>query len=1214
MNKRLRLGAAAAASFLLVFLLQSRPAGGQACVENSGTVSETFQTGTNLDLPQCSAKLWYADDANPRDIMTLNKLGANFAVSQPASVPGWISVIAAGDFNLDGWIDYIGSSSEYSNALLFVRNDGVNGNIGTFVADLWIDGSTGNSSGIPTQGVGGAAIESGYHGSMTAGDYDGDGDLDFFYVTSVFNSPYTLVHVWLFENRLIHNGVNTGVLEFVRTDLTSAWRPLLKTLGWSSTGIVSLDLDGDGDVDMAYGNTEGKVFKITNTGSGKINASTFIVDYVMVETGWTGLGVSTISIAEFDESPGLDMIVGSCDYPELKYYRGDGLGGFEWLADFTDPTQDLYNNMYDGAATISLCDDFDGDGDIDLIIGTDNWCWNGVRGYPGQSGIATGYGGKCYYFKNGGNADFTVSLVFDGQVKTPKVYDFDCGMILDYNNDGQMDFLMADGNHTDYYYVFLNSIADVYNLKGVGLSTNLTPSLPGTQYAITRARFTIIDQGVIGSSATGLTVTYYLSNDDGFSWEYYGQFSGSAIANVTNQAWHDFHTFGSKLRWKAVLTAPDDAISGFGESSYETPSVDRLAIEYVYVERREYSRSSAAAAAIISGTRRKLIISSSFMFPGYEGQLRAYDVTDIGLASTGGSTLQTISTADPLSPTGRNVAAGGSILWDAGQLLAAREASDRTIFTAYKPSGTLTRIDFTEGNVNVLKSLLSDPNGDNAGLIRFVRGEDRTWKLGDILHSSPVLMGPPSGDAVALGSSYSDFAEANASRTPVIFIGANDGMLHCFDLASGDELWGFIPFNLIPKLKNMSVRDANGARLYNHDYFVDGTPTVGDAYINGRWRTVLMCGQGAGKGSTGAGGLNYYFALDVTDPNDPLPLWEAKDSATMGETWSVPAFGQVVSGTTPHWVAFVGSGYDNDTARIIGNRFYVIRLDTGAILKTLTVATDVNTSLSNKCPKPYPNIQVTVPGSPTAVDINRDGRTDYVYFGDLDGRLYRVPFTSTNANNWALQTIYTDRMSYPIITKPAVFPDPASGGLPLKILFGTGGDDRAPGDRTYAFIGLTDTGSKASVEWYIGNKDELGLAASLQTGEMATGEKIWSDPVISDRIVYFSSLMGSIENVNPCLNLAETGRLYARYVQTAAGCVIGESGLKSAGGSSIESLQLASKARRAVTVGELQAGGGSSSKKEVYIQEYDSTIERLEQPVGSNLRVVSWREIYKIIR
>jgi hypothetical protein len=334
----------------------------------------------------------------------------------------------------------------------------------------------------------------------------------------------------------------------------------------------------------------------------------------------------------------------------------------------------------------------------------------------------------------------------------------------------------------------------------------------------------------------------------------------------------------------------------------------------------------------------------------------------------------------------------------------------------------------------------------------------------------------------------------------------------------------------------------------------------------------------------------------------------------MGETQSIPAFGQVRSGTTNYWVAFVGSGYDNDTSRVVGNYYYVIRLDTGAILKKSAISTDVNTSLSSKCPTPYPNIQAVVPGSPSAVDINRDGRTDYVYFGDLDGRLYRVPYTSTNTNSWTPGAIYTDENFYPIITKPAIFPDPTSGGTPLKVLFGTGGDDAAPGDRYYAFISINDTGSKADVEWYLGNPTSLDLAASLKAGEMGVGEKIWSDPVISDKIVYFSSLMGNIENVNPCLNLSQTGRLYARYVQTVAGGIMGASALKSAGGAAIESLQLASKARRAVTVGELQAGGGSNSKKEVYIQEYDSTIERLEQPVSSLLRVVSWREIYKIIR
>jgi hypothetical protein len=225
-----------------------------------------------------------------------------------------------------------------------------------------------------------------------------------------------------------------------------------------------------------------------------------------------------------------------------------------------------------------------------------------------------------------------------------------------------------------------------------------------------------------------------------------------------------------------------------------------------------------------------------------------------------------------------------------------------------------------------------------------------------------------------------------------------------------------------------------------------------------------------------------------------------------------------------------------------------------------------------------------------------------------------VPYTCTNTNQTTPSEIYTDENFYPIITKPAIYPDPNTGGMPAKILFGTGGDDAAPADRTYAFFGFSDTGANATLEWYLGNPVELDLNADKKVGEMGAGEKIWSDPVIADKVVYFSSLMGSIENVNPCLNLGQTGRLYARYVEALAGGGLGASSLKSATGAAVENLQLASKARRAVTVGELQAGGGAASKKEVYIQEYDSTIERLEHPVSSLLRVVSWREIYKIIR
>ncbi|MCX6559449.1 MAG: PilC/PilY family type IV pilus protein [Candidatus Aminicenantes bacterium] len=1198
----IRIGAAALALALVLLLVGT--ASSQSCVENTGTFAETFSDASDLDTAASSVKYWFNDPANPRDIMTNNRVGANFETANPSYVPAWINALTANDFDLDGWPDYIGTSSSYSNCLAFVRNLGAQGSPGTFQIASWIDGSTGNASGWPTRGVGGAAIDNEGHCGMTSGDYDGDGDIDFILIVSTTAGSCDLKRVWLYENTLISGGRNTGVLSFVRTDLTSAWSGTVGGIAWSSTMVVSIDFDADGDVDVIMGNRDGDILKITNTKNNRINAQTFLVETTpLISTGWGGRGVNTVSVADFDGSPGLDIIVGSVSTADLRFYSNDGTGHFNLAASFTDGSGDLHNNMYDGGATVSLVYDFDSDGDQDLIIGTDNYNYGG-----------NGYGGKVYYFKNGGSGNFTVKLVFNGPLKSPAVYDFDLGAVLDFNKDGSMDFLIADGNDSQYYYLFVNSLADVYNLSGLGLSLNLTPTMSGRQYAITKARMTAIDQRIIGSSSSGLTIDYFVSNNDGQNWEYYAGYDGSQIVNVTNQPWHDFHTYGSSLRWKAVLTAAEDAMTDYTDASYETPVVDTLRMEYVYVERREYSRSSAAATTSdLSGRRRKLLISSSFIFPGSEGQLRAYDVTNIRVSSTGGSTIQTISQADPFSSTGRTVASGGEIFWDAGQQLQVRDPANRTIYCSYRPNSSTaySRRDFTTANTGTLASLLVDPDADNAGLIEFVRGVGRSWKLGDILHSSPTIMGPPAGDSVAMGAGYAAFMQAWAGRTPVVFVGANDGMLHCFELATGRELWGWIPYNLIPKLKNMSGKDAyTGERYFRSDLFVDGTPSIGDAYINGAWKTVLICGQGGGYGSSIGGGLNYYFALDVTDPANPLPLWELTN-ANMGETWSVPAIGQVTQSTTARWVAFMGSGYDNSTSAVVGNRFYVVRLDTGAILVNRTAA-NVNTNVTGH-PHRYTDIYNAIPGSPSAVDINRDGKTEYVYVGDLDGRLYRMPLSSTSTTYWTLNAIYTDRCNYPIITKPALYPDPASGGLPVRVFFGTGGDDRAPADRPYALIDLRDDGTSQTIEWYMGDAAETGLASSLRKGSFGTGEKVWADPVISDKIVYFSTLMGSIENVNPCLNLASLGRLYARFVQSVAGSVLGGSALKSSSGTAVESLQLASKARKAVTIGERQKAPGSY-KREVYIQEYDSTIERLEQPVGALLRITSWREIFKVIR
>ena len=441
-------------------------------------------------------------------------------------------------------------------------------------------------------------------------------------------------------------------------------------------------------------------------------------------------------------------------------------------------------------------------------------------------------------------------------------------------------------------------------------------------------------------------------------------------------------------------------------------------------------------------------------------------------------------------------------------------------------------------------------------------------------------------------------------------------MLHCFDVLTGKELWAFIPYNLLPKLRNMrAVDSATGERYFLRDVYVDGTPASADVYIdadgdgNREWRTILVCGQGAGYGSSVAGGLNYYFALDITDPSNPQPLWEFTHNQ-LGETWSVPAIGKVVKDGQDTWVAFVGSGYDNNPDRRTGNCFYALDLETGEEFWVFdTPEVDTNLLLGW-------NIENTIPCSPSIADTDQDGYADRVYFGDLDGRLWRVDVSPEFRQNkeWEATAIYEDNHNYPIITKPAVWLDPMAEIPEPRIYFGTGGDDRAPDDITYSFIALMDDGSQnAEVEWFLGDHNELNLDGSKDQGDLGVGEKVWADPQIADYVVYFSTLTGSIESVDPCESLAGVGKLYARFIIAKAGNPIGSTAFNASTGPT-EALDLEIKTRSAVTIGESARAQGQSRKREVYIQEYNSTLQRLEQPIGALLRIKSWREVYKIIR
>src|SRR5690606_35290144 len=133
------------------------------------------------------------------------------------------------------------------------------------------------------------------------------------------------------------------------------------------------------------------------------------------------------------------------------------------------------------------------------------------------------------------------------------------------------------------------------------------------------------------------------------------------------------------------------------------------------------------------------------------------------------------------------------------------------------------------------------------------------------------------------------YLEDKADNDPVVYVGANDGMLHAFDGAEtggGDELFAFIPASSRSKLFELANPN------YSHRYYVDGAIRVSDVATSasGGWKSVLV-------GTSGAGGATV-FGLDVTDPDDfgaDDVLWEIDggDDEDLGSVLGSPVIAAV---------------------------------------------------------------------------------------------------------------------------------------------------------------------------------------------------------------------------------------------------------------------------------------------------------------------------------
>jgi hypothetical protein len=185
--------------------------------------------------------------------------------------------------------------------------------------------------------------------------------------------------------------------------------------------------------------------------------------------------------------------------------------------------------------------------------------------------------------------------------------------------------------------------------------------------------------------------------------------------------------------------------------------------------------------------------------------------------------------------------------------------------------------------------------------------------IGDIINSTPVVVGSP--PFFYPFNDYSNFLR-NTTRDTMIYIGANDGSVHAIDLVSGQERWAFIPKSMQNKLNQAGLDPLYDrcAPEYCHQYYVDGSPVVGDVFdlfdgAGEEWRTVMVVGEREGGEA--------YFALDVTtgkafgDADPTKYLWEFTDDQ-LGQTWAVPAIERVAvdsSTTDTAWGVFFGSGY-----------------------------------------------------------------------------------------------------------------------------------------------------------------------------------------------------------------------------------------------------------------------------------------------------------------
>lgn len=440
----------------------------------------------------------------------------------------------------------------------------------------------------------------------------------------------------------------------------------------------------------------------------------------------------------------------------------------------------------------------------------------------------------------------------------------------------------------------------------------------------------------------------------------------------------------------------------------------------------EPGRSSVAASgSSIQNKAVNIFVTSNSPKDAWRGDIKAFKIQS-ALEET--SLWEGKSAADFLDATTPN--SRTILTWnDANQL--GKPFRWSSLSAAQKSCLNVPADSATPANCESINAL--DTQGEYR--LNYIRGDrskeqsfngifrNRHTRLGDIVNSNVWYTGTPISNYAFKG--YSKFTHDNKDRLPMIYVGANDGMLHGFSAKDGSEKLAYIPRGVLPNLTRLTWPAFDD----NHRYFVDGSPMTGDvdlgtgdrvsANYEPDWHTILV-------GTLGAGGKGY-FVLNVTNPNDfseskaaslvvmdkTMHSNEAIDCVTstpaVGETactdhadadighiFAIPTTedrnplhtNQIALLNNGRWAVIMGNGYNSKNGRPV---LLIQYLDGDKELLSLPVTSTVASHEFH---------QDNGLSAPRLVDLNSDGRPDIVYAGDLHGNMWKFLIAAKDPDEW----------------------------------------------------------------------------------------------------------------------------------------------------------------------------------------------------------------------